>query len=105
MAQPEMKIVYVDRPEIFETFADSVEKIGFTNQAWRFEFCVTRLDEPKPPVMHGKKYPTCRLVLPMSGGLELYDKLKGIIAMMEKQGMVKQQPIPDLTVPPGTKPS
>ena len=103
--QPELKIVYVDRPEVFETFADSVEKISVDGQVWRIEFCVTRLDEPKPPVIPGKKYPSCRLVLTAKAGLELHDKLKGLVAIMEKQGLVKQQSVPDITIPPGTKPN
>lgn len=102
MAQPpELKIIDVDLPHVSETFADSITKIGFDGQAWRLEFCVTRMDEPKPPIMPGKRYPACRLVLTINAGLELFNKLKGIIDIMEKQGAIKNIPAPNVVVPAG----
>ncbi len=41
-------IRYLDRPEIAETFADSVTGVVFDGQTLRIEFSVTRLDEIKP---------------------------------------------------------
>lgn len=103
--QPEARIVDVDRPEISETFADSTIKISFEGQVWRMEFGITRMDTPKPPLLSGKRYPACRLVLSMNAGLQLHDQLKGIVGIMEKQGLVAVRQNPDLTIPPGTKPN
>jgi hypothetical protein len=41
-------IRYIDRPDIEETFADSVSGLIFDGQSLRIEFAVTRLDEVKP---------------------------------------------------------
>jgi hypothetical protein len=38
----------VDRPDVAETFADSVTNLIFDGQSLRIEFGVTRLDEVKP---------------------------------------------------------
>ena len=106
MAQkPELKIVYVDRPELFETFSDSAEKVSFDGTVWRIEFCVTRLEESKPPIVSGKRHPACRMVLTANAGLQLYDRLKGLVSVLEKRGMLRQKSIPDLVVPPVGKPS
>ena len=105
MAEPTLQITYVDRLDVSETFADSVEKIAFDGQVWRFEFCVTRMDDPNPPVMRGRKYPACRLVLGANAGMDLANKLRGMLEMMEKQGLVKQVSPADIILPPGTKPN
>ena len=66
------QIHFVDRPEVSETFADSIKVISFDGQTMRIEFCVTRMDEPKPPVPPtGRQYPVCRLVLAPNAGLQL----------------------------------
>ena len=104
MAGPEVKISYVDRPEVSETYADSINKIAFDGQAWRIEFGITRTGEPIPPnTLPGNRYPCCRLVLPPNAGLELAAQLKQIMDVMEKQGMLKKQPIANIT--PGSKPN
>ena len=110
MAQPvteqqQFQIAYVDRPDVCETFADSVEKINFDGVTWRFEFCVTRLAEPKPPAVPGNRYPSCRLVLTAQAGLDLAGKLKGLVEHLEKQGVIKNTPAAALTRTGGTKPS
>jgi hypothetical protein len=102
---PKIEISYQDLPDVSETFADSVEKISFDGQSWRVEFCITRMNEPRPPIISGKKYPACRLVLTPNAGIDLANKLKGIVEQMEKQGLIKVMPNPNLTVPPGTKPN
>ncbi|MDX2498322.1 MAG: hypothetical protein QNL11_10525 [Desulfobacterales bacterium] len=40
---------FVDRPEVSETFADSIHGLSFDGQSMRIEFCTTRLDSPQPP--------------------------------------------------------
>ena len=41
------KLRYQDRPDLFETFADSVGPWSFDGNTLRIEFMVTRLDPPK----------------------------------------------------------
>jgi hypothetical protein len=41
-------IRYVDRPDVGETFADSITGLVFDGQTLRIEFSVTRVDEVKP---------------------------------------------------------
>ena len=95
--QPTMQITYVERPEVSETFADTIEKLSFDGQTLRMELCVTRMDDPTPPnPPTGKKYTACRLVLPPLAALDLANKLQQLVAMLEQQGIVKRN------VPPGT---
>ncbi len=91
------QIRYVDRPEVSEAFCDSLHSMSFDGRSWRIELCVTRMDEPNPPnPPTGCKYPSCRLVLTPDAGLELFNKLKGLVSMMQKSGALKQgPPIPE----------
>lgn len=79
MAQPERKKEppkprHVDRPEINETFADSLENIQFDGQTLRLEFVVHRYDPIRPPGLPtGRNLTACRVVLPAKGGLELLE--------------------------------
>ncbi|MBI3043903.1 MAG: hypothetical protein HYY78_13880 [Betaproteobacteria bacterium] len=89
--QPTMQITYVDRPEVSETFADTVEKLSFDGQTLRMELCVTRMDDPHPPnPPTGKKYTACRLVLPPLAAIDLANKLQQLVVMLEQQGIVKR---------------
>ena len=88
---PEKNIRYVNLPELSETFADSTNLILFDGQSVRIEFCVTRMDEPKPPKQPtAKKYPVCRLILTPEAGLKLSDAMKNIINAMQNDGSLKR---------------
>jgi len=59
--------LYVDLPELAETFADSIHTMIWDGQTLRVEFCVTRFPEPASSTpMEAKRYPACRMV---SGGV------------------------------------
>ena len=92
MASPTLKISYIDRPDVTETFADTLERVSFDGQSWRLEFCVTRMDDKKEEVFPGRKYPVSRLALTVNAGLELASKMQQIIALMEKRGTLKPNP-------------
>ena len=100
MNQPQqIQIDSVARDDLAETFADSFSEIKFDGQSWRFEFCVIRMDQPKPPkTMHGKRVPVCRLVLTPQAGFDLASKLSALMNEMEKQCMIKKTPI--MPMPP-----
>ena len=83
-------IRYIDRPDIEETFADSVSGLIFDGQALRIEFAVTRLDEVKPntPVT-GRRYPASRIVLPPAAAVDLINRMQQIAAALTQAGVVK----------------
>jgi hypothetical protein len=80
---------YVDRPEISENFADSVEKVIFDGHVLRLEFTVTRFDDPKPPAPpSGRKTTACRVILPPSGIIELMNKLEQLKQLLITSGVM-----------------
>src|SRR5580658_9993459 len=79
---------YVDRPDIAETFADSVSGLIFDGQSLRIEFAVTRLDEVKPNTpITGRRYPACRLVLPPAAAAELINRMQQIAQALTEAGL------------------
>ena len=97
LQQQVVEIHYVNRPEVSETFADLLERVtvdGATNTL-RMEFCVVRMDDPKAgqDKQTGKKDTASRLILPMSGLLDMINKFQQIAAVMEQQGTLVRQTI------------
>jgi hypothetical protein len=85
------KIVYRDRAELAETFADHCERVVFEGQTLRAEFAVTRL----LPGAAGKqaqavRTTACRLVLTPQAALQLHGQLLHIVEALEKKGVVKR---------------
>jgi len=94
------QIRYIDRPEVSETFADSLRAISYDGQTMRIEFCAMRMDDLTPPTPPaGRQYPVCRLVLTPNAGIDLFNKLQQIMAALEQSGAVKKTP-PPLSTPP-----
>ena len=88
-------IRYIDRPDIEETFADSVSGLIFDGQALRIEFAVTRLDEVKPNApLTGRRYPASRIVLPPAAAVDLINRMQQIAAALTQAGIVKAAPPP-----------
>lgn len=82
---------YIDCPEVNETFVETVESMSLDDYCLRIELSVTRLDVKKgtrPP--SGNRYPACRLVMPASAVVDLYNQLLQIVNAMEKKGKVKK---------------
>jgi len=86
---------YIDRPQIVETFADSLSGLLYDGQTLRIEFAVTTLDEMKPnaPVT-GRRSPTCRLVLTVNAAVELINRMQQVAAALTQAGIVKAQTPP-----------
>ncbi|MGH2360206.1 MAG: hypothetical protein ACRDGM_06650 [bacterium] len=102
-----LQLEYIDRPEVAETFVDSVEKIsaeGNTHTV-RFEFCVHRIDEPAAgqPPRSGRKYTACRIIMPLAGFVGLATKIERLMSLMEQQGVVAKTTLP--MTPAGGKPN
>jgi hypothetical protein len=97
--QPAQPILtYLDRPEVSETFADSLGKLTLEGFNAKLEFVVNRMDNPSPPnPPTGKAVPICRLVLPFPSIVDLHAKLGALISLMQAQGAVNVAPF----TPPG----
>lgn len=90
--QPKMN--YVDRPEVFETFADSCARITVEGLNAKLEFAVNRMDDPRPPAPpSGKALTACRLVLPLPGLVDLHAKISQILGALQAQGVIQVTPI------------
>lgn len=88
-------IRYIDRPDIEETFADSVSGLIFDGQVLRIEFAVTRLDEVKANTpLTGRRYPASRIVLPPAAAVDLINRMQQIAAALTQTGVVKAAPRP-----------
>jgi hypothetical protein len=95
-------IRHVDRPEVAETFADSVSGLVFDGQSLRIEFAVTRFDEIKPDTpITGRRYPACRLVLPPAAAIELINRMQQIGAALTQAGVARATPRPGEPAPAG----
>jgi hypothetical protein len=93
--QRQATVRYIDRPEVVETFADSITNVTFDGQTLRLELGVTRLDEVKPNApLTGRRYPACRLVLSPSAALDLINRVQQITAAMTQAGTLKANPTP-----------
>ena len=83
-------IRYVDQPECHETFADSINNVFFDGQTMRIEFGITRMDELKQgQPMTGRRYPACRLVLPVGAAIELINKMQQTANALQQAGLLK----------------
>ncbi len=83
-------IRYVDRPDVGETFADSITGLVFDGQTLRIEFGVTRVDEVKPDApITGRRYPTSRIVLSPGAAVELINRMQQIGAALTQAGVAK----------------
>ena len=94
--QPTLTIKKFDRPELAETFADSIDNIAFDGQSMRIEFCITRMDQPQTQgaAPSARRYPACRIVLTPGAAVELMNQIQRVTAGLIKAGVLKQ------TMPP-----
>jgi hypothetical protein len=88
-SQPNLR--YVDRPEVNETFDDTVGKVFFDGSVAQIDFLVSRWDEAKPPApATGKALTACRLVLSAKGLIELIDRVDQLRGALEADGMLRR---------------
>ena len=89
-AKQNASIRYVDQPECNETFADSIVSVFFDGQTMRIEFGITRMDDMKQGTpITGRRYPACRLVLPINAAIDLINKMQQTGAALQQAGVVK----------------
>jgi hypothetical protein len=85
---------FVDRPDLPETFGDSIKAIWFDGNTWRIEVTVTRIQTAAPPTpISSTQYPSCRLTLSAAAGLDLLNKLTEVAASLEQQGILKRNQV------------
>jgi len=91
MQLPENQIRYMERPEISETFVDSLGIVTFDGNT-RLEMCATRLDPPKPPEKPtARRYPVCRVVMTPEATVALFNQLQNIMNLLQQAGLVTKQ--------------
>ena len=74
--KPATAFLYEDRPELLETFADTVHSSMFDGQTLRITFAVTRMEPSQTPGQTtGKRVPVCRLVLTAAGAAQLMNQV------------------------------
>ena len=84
---------FIDRPELSETFADSINGVLFDGQSLRIEFGVSRLDDIRPDVpATGRRYPACRLVLTPSAAIDLINRMQQVASALTQAGVAQAGP-------------
>jgi hypothetical protein len=86
--EPQKPVPYSfeDRPEVLETFADSIHSLLFDGQTLRITFTVTRMEPPTGSApTPGKRFPTCRLVLAGGGVVQLMNHVSQLNAAMAQR--------------------
>ena len=97
-APPPVNVRYVNRPEVVETFADSIHNLLFDGLSLRLELCVNRLEPHVPPAAPSADQVTAaRLVLALPAALELMNRLKQLEGALLASGQLKHIH----TIPPG----
>jgi hypothetical protein len=92
---------YVDRPEISETFVDSLLRIDVNAGVLRCEFVVNRYGQPKGHKLEPAwSFTACRLALPVSALVDLVDKLETLLKVLEQRGVVQRSQEPSIPSPP-----
>jgi hypothetical protein len=89
------KLTLVDRPEISETFVDSLARVSFEGFNAKLEFVVVRMDDPNPPnPPAGRAVTASRIVIPLPGVVEMHAKLTQILDTLKAQGVIQPVSVP-----------
>jgi hypothetical protein len=85
-------VVRIDRPDLRETFVDSVQSLVWDGQTVRVELCVTRYPETASGG-DAHRYPTARLVMTVQALSDLFNRLQQTMPVLEQAGLIaKAQP-------------
>ncbi len=96
-------LLLVDDVTIKESFADGCVGINFSNGNFHFTFITLSADHGKNPAPI-KRVVSARVVLTLSGTLELRDMLTQLIDMLRKQGTISTAaPVPPIIAGPPSK--
>lgn len=86
------KTKYIDRPDVVETYADSLGMCTFEDGVFRLELTANRYDEPKPPAPPtGRRYPVVRVAMPVPAVVRLFNHLNQMMNLLQQRGIVKEE--------------
>jgi hypothetical protein len=84
------QLTHVDRPEVSETFADSMWRVNVENMIAKLEFVVNRLDDPTPAApLTGRAVTACRIVMPLPAMIDMLGKLQGVMSQLQTAGIIQ----------------
>jgi hypothetical protein len=93
-------LTYVDRPDVGETYVDSLERIHSDGPTVRIELVVNRIGAPTAPgPATGQRHTAARLVLPITGFPDFVSKVNGLMNTLVQQGTLKAPQIAPATAP------
>ena len=89
-ARPRRRLQYVDRLEVAETFADSIQNMYFDGQTLRIEFCTTRLiDQPRGQGV-ARRLPVARIALTGAAAVELINRTQRVGVALARAGLLRR---------------
>jgi hypothetical protein len=84
------QLTYVDRPEVSETFADSMWRVNFENSLVKMEFAVNRMDDPNGAAAPtGRVMTACRIVIPLAAMMDMLGKLQAMLTQLQAAGVIR----------------
>jgi hypothetical protein len=85
------ELKYVERPDVGETYVDSLQSVMYDGNSLRMEFVVHRFGSPLPNgKANNRKLTAARLVIPLGGAINLTAQLNAIMGALEQQGAIGQ---------------
>lgn len=83
------EVKYIERPDVRETFVDSLESVMYDGSSLRMEFVVHRFGPPQSNRSANKtKMTAVRLVIPLRGAIGLTSQLNALMGILEQQGAI-----------------
>jgi hypothetical protein len=79
--------------EVNETFADQIGSTMFDGSSLRIDFLVVRMNEPVAPsgAPMGERHVVSRLVLSMSGAIDLMNQMSRLAGQLTQAGVLKTE--------------
>ena len=93
-----LPLVYGD--DVVEQYADGIAECTFLNGVLHLSFWRLRTDASSEPLHYYRKV-TMKLVVSMSGAIELHDWIGKLMAQLESQGMIQRPSSSRLHTMPG----
>jgi hypothetical protein len=83
----------VPHHEVKETFADQIGATLFDGSSLRIDFLIVRMNEPAAPggAPTGERHVVSRLVLSMSGTIDLMNQLSRLAGQLTQAGVLKTE--------------